>query len=142
MSIEALNLNYSNLSPEIINSNVLPYYNLQDSEISVIKFKNSDKQRAVYKIDHNNKSYCLKKVYYDIKDLLYVYSSIEWLYRNNIRVPKLLPTIDNNRFVFRTLRFMYRRGIAQIYLIHVVYIIFLYFSAAEINAYRGIVSDL
>ena len=99
MSIEALNLNYSNLSPEIINSNVLPYYNLQDSEISVIKFKNSDKQRAVYKIDHNNKSYCLKKVYYDIKDLLYVYSSIEWLYRNNIRVPKLLPTIDNNRFV-------------------------------------------
>ena len=34
-----------------------------------------------------------------LKDLLFVYSAIEWLYRNNIKVPKLLPTINNNRFV-------------------------------------------
>lgn len=99
MSIEALTLKDSNLSPEVIKTNVLPYYNLQNAEISVIKFKDSDKQRAVYKIDYQAKSYCLKKVYYDIKDLLYVYSSIEWLYRNDIRVPKLLPTTTNNRFV-------------------------------------------
>ena len=99
MSTEALSLQYLNLSPEIIKQYVLPYYNLQNAKISVIKFKDTDKQRAVYKIDFKEKSYCLKKVYYNINDLLYVYSATEWLYRNNIKVPKLLPTIDNNRFV-------------------------------------------
>lgn len=99
MSTEALSLLDCNLSPESIKENVLPYYNLQNAKISVIKFKDTDKQRAVYRIDFREKSYCLKKVYYNINDLLYVYSAIEWVYRNNIRVPKLLPTIDNNRFV-------------------------------------------
>ena len=99
MGTEVLSLQECNLSPEIIKQNVLPYYNLQNSKISIIKFKDTDKQRAVYRIDYKEKSYCLKKVYYNINDLLYVYSAIEWLYRNNIRVPKLLPTVDNNRFV-------------------------------------------
>jgi CotS family spore coat protein len=99
MGTEVLSLKDCNLSPETIKQNVLPYYNLQNSKISVIKFKDTDKQRAVYRIDFNDKSYCLKKVYYNINDLLYVYSAIEWLYRNDIKVPKLLPTIDNNRFV-------------------------------------------
>ena len=99
MGTEVLSLKDFNLSPETIKENVLPYYNLQNSKISVIKFKDTDKQRAVYRIDFNDNSYCLKKVYYNINDLLYVYSAIEWLYRNNIKVPKLLPTVDNNRFV-------------------------------------------
>ena len=99
MGNEILSLQEFNLSPEIIKQNVLPYYNLQNSQISLIKFKDTNKQRAVYRIDLKEKSYCLKKVYYNIKDLLYVYSAIEWLYRNDIRVPKLLPTVDNNRFV-------------------------------------------
>ena len=99
MGNEILSLQEFNLSPEIIKQNVLPHYNLQNSQISLIKFKDTNKQRAVYRIDFKEKSYCLKKVYYNMKDLLYVYSAIEWLYRNHIRVPKLLPTIDNNRFV-------------------------------------------
>lgn len=99
MRTEVLPLKKFNLSPELIRKKVLPYYNLQNSQISLIKFKDSDKQRAVYKVNYINKNYCLKKVYYNLSDLLYVYSSIEWLYRNNIKVPKLLPTIDNNRFV-------------------------------------------
>jgi CotS family spore coat protein len=99
MDVQVLSLRECNLSPEIIRENVLPYYNLQNSQISIIKFKDTEKQRAVYRVDYNGKSYCLKKVYYNINDLLYVYSAIEWLYRNNIRVPKLLPTINNNRFV-------------------------------------------
>ncbi|BCZ48521.1 hypothetical protein psyc5s11_45880 [Clostridium gelidum] len=99
MGNEVLSLRECNLSPEIIKQNVLPCYNLQNSQISIIKFKDTDKQRAVYRIDFKEKSYCLKKVYYNMKDLLYVYSAIEWLYRNNIRAPKLLPTVDNNRFV-------------------------------------------
>lgn len=99
MGNEVLSLQKKNLSPEIIKQNVLPYYNLQNSQISIIKFKDTDKQRAVYRIDFKGRSYCLKKVYYNTQDLLYVYSALEWLYRNNIRVPKLLPTVDNNRFV-------------------------------------------
>lgn len=99
MSIEILPSKKSNLSPEIIKQNVLPYYNLENAQVSIIKFKDTDKQRAVYRVDFKEKSYCLKKVYYNLQDLLYVYSAIEWLYRNNIKVPKLIPTIDKNRFV-------------------------------------------
>lgn len=99
MNSEFQVLQNSNLSPEIIKRYVLPKFNLENARISVIKFKDTEKQRAVYRIDYKNNSYCLKKVYYELEDLLYVYSAIEWLYRNNIRVPKLLPTINNNRFV-------------------------------------------
>ncbi|MBE6062786.1 MAG: CotS family spore coat protein [Clostridium butyricum] len=99
MNKDFIQLNNTSLSPEIIKQTVLPKYDLFNAEISIIKFKNTDKQRAVYKVDYKNKSYCLKKVYYSKEDLLYVYSACEWLYRNNIRVPKLLPTIDNSRFV-------------------------------------------
>lgn len=99
MSTDFIPLNQTSLSPEIIKQTVLPKYNLYDAKISIIKFKDTEKQRAVYRVDYKNESYCLKKVYYDTKDLLYVYSASEWLYRNNIRVPKLLPTVDHNRFV-------------------------------------------
>lgn len=88
-----------NLSPEIIKQKVLPFYNLNNAKVSMVKFKDTDKQRAVYKVTNNEKNYCLKKVYYDKNDLLYVYSAIEWLYQNNINVPKLLPTINNGRFI-------------------------------------------
>lgn len=99
MSTDFIPVNKTSLLPEIIKQTVLPMYNLYDAKISLIKFKDTEKQRAVYRVDYKDKSYCLKKVYYSTKDLLYVYSASEWLYRNNIRVPKLLPTIDNNRFV-------------------------------------------
>lgn len=98
MNSEFQALQNSSLSPEAIQRYVLPKFNLQNAQISIIKFKDTEKQRAVYRVDYNNNSYCLKKVYYELDDLLYVYSAIEWLYRNKIRVPKLLPTIDNNRF--------------------------------------------
>lgn len=87
------------LSEEYIRINILKYYNLSDSEILIVKSKNSDKPRIVYKIISNHKAYCLKKVYYSSEDLLYMYSATEWLYRNNINVPKLLPTVNNKRFV-------------------------------------------
>ena len=98
MNSEFQALQNSSLSPDIIKKYVLPKFNLKDANISIIKFKDTEKQRAVYRIDYKDESFCLKKVYYELEDLLYVYSAIEWLYRNNIRVPKLLPTVDNNRF--------------------------------------------
>ena len=87
------------LSEETVKKYVLPHYGLEDGDIVQIKFKDSDKQRAVYKVDYLNKSYCLKKVYFTEGDLLFVYSAIEWLYRSGLNVPRILPTKLNSRFV-------------------------------------------
>ena len=87
------------LSVENVKKFVLHNYNLEEGEICQIKFKDTEKQRAVYKVDYMNKSYCLKKVYFQAPDLLFVYSSIEWLYRNGINVPRLLPTKDKGRYI-------------------------------------------
>jgi CotS family spore coat protein len=87
------------LSEENVRANVLPFYGLQYADITQIKFKDTDKQRAVYKVIYENKSYCLKKVYFNESDLLFVYSAIEWLYRNEIKVPRIEMTNDKGRFV-------------------------------------------
>lgn len=79
---------------------ILPKFFLNDATITMVKFKDTEKQRAVFKVISNNKTYCLKKVYYNEENLLFVYSAMEWLYRNNVMVPKLLPSIDNNRFIY------------------------------------------
>lgn len=83
-----------------IKTNILPKFFLQNADITMVKFKDTEKQRAVFKVTSDNKNYCLKKVYYDEGNLLFVYSAMEWLYRNNILLPKLLPSIDNSRFIY------------------------------------------
>ncbi|MDO4534248.1 MAG: CotS family spore coat protein [Clostridium perfringens] len=90
--------NSSNLV-EIIKNKILPLYNLKDCTIEQIKVKNTNKDRAVFKITSNNKSYCLKKVYCNENELLFIYSVLEWFYRNNLNVPNLLPSSSKNRFV-------------------------------------------
>lgn len=88
------------LSPTNIKNNVLPYYDLSfDSKIYQVKFKDTDKQRAVYKIYSNGNEYCLKKIYYEVDELLFIYSALEWLYRNNINVPRILSTKTHGRYV-------------------------------------------
>ncbi|MEN8434864.1 CotS family spore coat protein [Clostridium septicum] len=98
------NIKYKNsreelLSLDKIKSFILSNYELEQADVTMVKFKDTEKQRAVYKVDYKTKTYCLKKVYYDENNLLYVYSAMEWLYRNSISVPKLLPTITNHRYV-------------------------------------------
>ncbi|WMJ82299.1 CotS family spore coat protein [Clostridium sp. MB40-C1] len=95
----AKSYNLNLLSEENVKRCVLPHYNLEDAKIESIKFKDTDKQRAVYKIEHSNKTYCLKKVYFGKEDLLFVYSAIEWLYRHGLNVPRILPSKYNGRFV-------------------------------------------
>lgn len=92
-------LNTGPLSEENVKKNVLPYYGLSNYDICSIKFKDTDKQRAVYKITGDDTSYCLKKVYYNEGDFLFVYSAVEWLYRNGINVPRILMTLSRDRFV-------------------------------------------
>ena len=78
--------------------NILPSFNIYNADITMVKFKDTDKQRAVYKVTTLNNSYCLKKIYFSEEELLYVYSALEWLYRNNINVPKLLPSSNGGRY--------------------------------------------
>lgn len=99
MPIEAKSYSLDLLSEENVKKYVLPHYKLEDSEITQIKFKDTEKQRAVYKVTHYENNYCLKKIYFPVEDLLFVYSAIEWLYRNGIRVPRILPTQDKSRYV-------------------------------------------
>ena len=87
------------LSEENVKKNVLPYYGLKNCEITQIKFKDTEKQRAVYQVSDENRCYCLKKIYFSTEDLLFVYSAIEWLFRHGINVPRILPTCTNDRFV-------------------------------------------
>ncbi|WP_315116842.1 CotS family spore coat protein [uncultured Clostridium sp.] len=99
MPIAAGKYNINILAEENIKKYILPYYGLENFSVTQIKFKDTDKQRAVYKIYLKDESYCLKKVYFPLDQLLFVYSSIEWFYRYGINVPKILPTLDRNRYV-------------------------------------------
>ena len=95
-----VNIDNDVFSVDNIKNNILCHYNLSNSDVSMVKFKDTDKQRAVYKVDSNNNSYCLKKVYFSKEELLYVYSALEWLHRNDINVPNLIPTNNHGRYVF------------------------------------------
>ena len=99
MPYTAKTYNVNLLSEDNVKKHVLPYYGLKHAKIVQIKFKDTIKQRAVYKVDYNNESFCLKKIYFSREDLLFVYSSVEWLYRNGLNVPRILPTKDKSRFV-------------------------------------------
>lgn len=79
--------------------NVLSHYGLENAKVKMVKFKNTDKQRAVYKVCYRGNCYCLKKVYFDKSNLLFVYSSLEWLWKNGIKTPKFLNTLSGNKFV-------------------------------------------
>jgi CotS family spore coat protein len=99
MPYEAKLYKTNDLSEGTLIKTVLPHYGLENAEIVQIKFKDTDKQRAVYRVEYKNEVFCLKKVYFGTEDLLFVYSAIEWLYRNKINVPRLLSTKDKGRYV-------------------------------------------
>ncbi|GAA0122203.1 MAG: CotS family spore coat protein [Clostridium argentinense] len=87
------------LSEKNVKKHVLPHYNLNNAIVKQVKLKNTEKQRAVYMIEDYENKYCLKKVYYPVEELLFVYSAIEWLYRHNINVPRILSTTNHGRYV-------------------------------------------
>jgi CotS family spore coat protein len=83
---------------EIIN-NVLSEYNMKIYDIENVKFKDTDKQRAVYKITTDKGQKCLKKVYYNEAALLFIYSVIEWLNAKGIFCPRMIPSRKGLRYV-------------------------------------------
>ena len=87
------------MSHKELKNNVLSQYKIKVNAIENIKFKNTDKQRAVYKVYTNKGIKCLKKVYYDKHTLLFIYSTIEWLNMKNIKCPRLIPAKNGTRYV-------------------------------------------
>lgn len=84
---------------KLVETSILPLYNLENATIEQIKIKNTEKHRAVYKISLNGNNYCLKKVYYSEGSLLFVYSAVEWLFRKGFSVPKFIPSLNKEPFV-------------------------------------------
>lgn len=78
---------------------ILQQYSMQVRSIANIKFKDSDKPRAVYKLETDRGDRCLKKVFYDEGNLLFVYSVTEWLNLNGLHCPRLISTIDGHKYV-------------------------------------------
>lgn len=87
------------LSLDEIKSKVLANYNLIVYDIENIKFKDTEKQRAVYKVVTNKGTKCLKKVYYNIDELLFIYSVIEWFNARGILCPRFLPSKNGLKFI-------------------------------------------
>lgn len=84
---------------EELNNNVLSQYSMSINGIESIKFKDTDKQRAVYKILTDKGDKCVKKVYYDKASLLFVYSIIEWLNAKGILCPRLISNKKGIKYV-------------------------------------------
>lgn len=82
-----------------IKKNVLSKYNLDVYDIENIKFKDTIKQRAVYKVSTNRGIKCLKKVYYDKATLLFIYSVVEWLNSKGVFCPRFISTARGIKYV-------------------------------------------
>ncbi|HBM81265.1 MAG TPA: CotS family spore coat protein, partial [Clostridiaceae bacterium] len=87
------------LPHDVINKAILSNYSFKVYNILPIKFKDTDKQRAVYKIETDAGPKCLKKVYFNEASLLFVYSVMEWLFNAGINIPTMLPTKHGGRYI-------------------------------------------
>lgn len=96
---DSKNINKSFFKEDNISKKILPLFNIYNAEISMVKFKDTDKQRAVYKVIFNNNTYCLKKIYFSKEELLYVYSATQWLYEYGINLPRFIPASNGMRYL-------------------------------------------
>lgn len=80
------------MSYDEITDKVMSQYACHINSIENIKYKDTDKQRAVYKISTSDGTRCLKRVYYGKADLLFIYSVVEWLNLNRIYCPRFIST--------------------------------------------------
>ena len=94
------NIEKNELIPiNILYSDILSRYNLDIYNVENIKFKDTEKQRAVYKVDTNKGTKCLKKVYYSIGNLLFIYSVIEWLNVKGICTPRFISAKNGFKYI-------------------------------------------
>ena len=77
---------------------ILNDFNIINFDLQKIKEKNTKKTRIVYKINTYDNLFCLKQTYFDIKDLLFIYSYLEWLKIYGFTVPYLIKTKFNEPY--------------------------------------------
>lgn len=99
MELQNISPNSQFMPVDELKDNVLSNYNFSVLDIENIKFKDTEKQRAVFKVETNKGTKCLKKVYYDESSLLFIYSVIEWLNVKGVFCPRLIPTKNGLRYV-------------------------------------------
>lgn len=99
MEIDLSSVSSKFMSIDEINEKVLSHYSFKVYDIENIKFKDTEKQRAVFKINTDRGTKCLKKVYYDESKLLFIYSVIEWLNAKGIKCPRLISTKKGLKYV-------------------------------------------
>lgn len=87
------------LSIDEIKEKVLINYNLNVLNIENIKYKDTSKPRAVFKVSTDRGVKCLKKVYYDEPTLLFIYSVIEWLNFKGVICPRFISTKKGLKYV-------------------------------------------
>lgn len=80
-------------------SYILDNFNIKNFKFEKIKEKNTKKNRIVYKVNFLNNFFCLKQTYFEKKDILFIYSYLEWLNLYEIKVPYLIKSKQNKPFV-------------------------------------------
>lgn len=90
-------LNLSDL--DFITNHILTHYDLEVKNVEIIKIKDSDKERAIYKVKTPHLNYCLKKVYYSVHDLEFVLYLMGYLKNNGLHVPEIVLTKQQKSFV-------------------------------------------
>ncbi len=80
-------------------SGILGNFNINNFETEKIKEKVSRKSRIVYKIKYFDNFFCLKQTYFDIKNILFIYSYLQWLHLYNFNIPYLIKSNQNKPFI-------------------------------------------
>lgn len=78
---------------------ILNNFNIKNFNFEKIKEKNTKKNRIVYKIKSFDNFFCLKQTYFEEKDILFIYSYLEWLNLYEFEVPYLIKSKQNKPFI-------------------------------------------
>ncbi|MFZ5965897.1 MAG: CotS family spore coat protein [Bacillota bacterium] len=84
---------------DMVKINVLGQYDIVPSDIELIKFKDTQKQRAIYKVQSPTLQYCLKKVYYSKADLEFIIYAMKYLESKGLHVPSIIPSKAHTEYI-------------------------------------------
>ncbi|MFT9495233.1 hypothetical protein, partial [Anaerosolibacter sp.] len=82
--------NHSLSDLDFVTNNILSHYDIEVKKVEIIKIKNSDKERAIYRVSTPHLDYCLKKVYYSTHDLEFVVYLMQYLKTKGLHVPEII----------------------------------------------------
>lgn len=78
---------------------ILDNFDIKNFNFEKIKEKNTKKNRIIYKIKCYDNFFCLKQTYFEKKEILFIYSYLEWLNLYEFKIPRLIKSKQNEPFV-------------------------------------------